>query len=36
MNIVRAASPLFTNHFCGVSPQREMGALATDKTGEDG
>lgn len=31
MNIVRAASPVFTNCFCGVSPQGETGALATNR-----
>lgn len=31
MDIVRAASPVFTNRFCGVSPRREIGALATNR-----
>lgn len=31
MNIVREASPVFADLFCGVSPQRETGAFATNR-----
>lgn len=34
MNIVRAASPVFIDHFCEVSPQRETVLLPlTDRRG---